>query len=417
MDHAHDRYFDLPPGTLTIPIDRLRPSKDIAETTEAINIARSRMAEADRGERDRRAPISVRPAVDGFLIVDGNATYGAALQAGWPDLPVKIVHGPRAAGDETNRPMRILAIDGGGIRGVIPAMVLAELEKRAGLPICQLFDLIAGTSTGGIIALGLAMSQPDGTPAYTAAELVGLYECEGARIFARPLGQKVRTGLSLLHSKYRSDGIDAVLHQYFGEARISAALTDVMVPAYDIEQRARYWFKARKARADAGDDVALRDAARATSAAPTYFAPARVARERRHRALVDGGVYVNNPAMAAYVEACDHYATRDIRLVSIGTGELTRPLAYERARHWGVARWARPILDVVFDGVSDETHHSLRKLLGSDRYLRIQTKLQTASDAMDDAGKQNIHLLKVQGEQLAFDHRSTLNDLGRSLAP
>jgi hypothetical protein len=140
-------------------------------------------------------------------------------------------------------------------------------------------------------------------------------------------------------------------------------------------------------------------------------------RQLRYRALVDGGVYANNPAMAAYVEAFDHYAPRDIRLVSIGTGELTRPLPYDKARHWGVARWARPILDVVFDGVSDETDHSLRKLIGFDRYLRIQTKLQTASDAMDDAGTQNIHLLKVQGEQLAFDHRAALDALAEVLAP
>ena len=84
------------------------------------------------------------------------------------------------------QPIRILSIDGGGIRGIIPAMVLAELERRARGPICTLFDLIAGTSTGGILALGLAKPNGDRKPAYSAADLIELYEKEGKTIFATP---------------------------------------------------------------------------------------------------------------------------------------------------------------------------------------------------------------------------------------
>ena len=316
------------------------------------------------------------------------------------------------------RPLRVLAIDGGGIRGVIPSIVLSELEKIAKRPVHELFDLIAGTSTGGLIALALTQRSQRTGEAWTAENLVKLYKDEGANIF-KPRTRLARAGSlgSVMREKYAADGIEGVLERHFGEAMLSESLTAVMVPAYDIEQRARYWFKSRKAKADAEDDVRVRDAARATSAAPTYFAPAWVKRQRRHRALVDGGVFANNPAMAAYAEARDAYRAEEVLIVSIGTGELTRPLTYSKARRWGLAKWAQPMLDVVFDGVSAETDHNLRKLLGSDRYYRLQTVLYQASDDMDDASEDNLHLLMVQAENLAFQNKVLLRDLAERLAP
>ncbi len=417
LHYGHHEYFQCPIGTLIVPIVQLRPTKEPVDQPDAVLRAAELMLEASKGVRDRRPPLSVQPEGATFRILDGNATYGAAMRAGWRDLPVRLASGPRPTRSLQNDfgPIRILAIDGGGIRGVIPAMVLAELEKLGRTPISQLFDLIAGTSTGGILALGLTLPSSDGRPAHSAADLVGLYEREGQRIFDGGFAHRVRSGWSLLRQKYPSSGLEDVLQEYFGEMPISSALTDVIVPAYDIEQRSRYWFKARKARVDPSDDVAMRDAARATAAAPTYFQPARVRRELRYRTLVDGGVYANNPSMAAYVEACDKYGTRDVILLSLGTGELTRPVRYSEARHWGLARWARPILDVVFDGVSDETHHSLRKVVGTGRYTRLQSRLDEASDSMDNAHAENIHRLKVQAEHLVFDHHEHLADLAGRL--
>ena len=120
---------------------------------------------------------------------------------------------------------KVLSIDGGGIRGIIPAMVLAEIEERTGRPVAEKFDLIAGTSTGGILALGLTMPGDAGRPRYAAEELIGLYEEEGSRIFSDRAGP-IR---SAFEERYPSRGVEEVLGEYFGEARLKEALTRVFL--------------------------------------------------------------------------------------------------------------------------------------------------------------------------------------------
>ena len=301
---------------------------------------------------------------------------------------------------------KVLSLDGGGIRGVIPALVLAELEQRTGKRICQLFDLIAGTSTGGILALGLTKPEGDGGPQYQATDIVDLYAKEGHRIFSRSIWHRTRAIGTLLDEKYPASGVEEVLKEYFGEARLKEALTDVLVTAYEIEKRSPWFFRSRRAREDAEYDFAMKDVARATSAAPTYFEPEKLAAEGAvdYWTLVDGGVFANNPALCGLVEAKHVHGAEDVLLVSIGTGQLTRPLSYDTVKDWGLIGWARPILDVVFDGVSDTVDFQAEQLCdvveGERRYFRFQTSLEIGNDDMDDASATNIHALRVQATDL-----------------
>jgi hypothetical protein len=105
----------------------------------------------------------------------------------------------------------------------------------------------------------------------------------------------------------------------------------------------------------------------------------------------------------------------EIVLLSLGTGELTRALPYEDAKDWGLAEWAKPIIDVVFDGVSDATDHHLEQIIGRDRYFRFQTRLDRARDDMDDASKGNLHLLKQEAEELLRDERDRFEELVEAL--
>ena len=231
------------------------------------------------------------------------------------------------------RLFRILAIDGGGVRGLIPATILAELERRTGRPVAALFDLVAGTSAGGLLALGLAKPQGDGPhsgrPQYSAADLMALFAAVGPRIFQRTPARVLCTLDGLLDEKYPADSFEDVLQEYFGEARLSQALTNVILPAYELGRRQAFFFKSRRAKRDPRDDFLMRQAARATSAAPTYFEPLRLAAPAGELAFVDGGVVANNPAMCAYAEARKHYPeAADILLVSLGTGDPARPIPY-----------------------------------------------------------------------------------------
>jgi len=118
-------------------------------------------------------------------------------------------------------------------------------------------------------------------------------------------------------------------------------------------------------------------------------------------ALIDGGVYVNNPAMSAYSEARRLFPEeKDFLVVSVGTGRLTRPISFEEAKEWGKVQWALPILNVVFDGVSAAVDYQLQQILGDQFFFRFQTALDTASDDMDDASPANLMALKLQAERL-----------------
>src|SRR4051812_15691280 len=139
--------------------------------------------------------------------------------------------------------MRVLAIDGGGIRGIIPALVLADLEERCGRPVAELFDLVAGTSTGGILAC--ALTRPDALPAREIAEV-----CveEGPRIFDRSLLKRVTSADGYVDEKYDDAGLRRALERFLGDVRLSEARTGVLVCAYEIERRFAFFFRSARAR-------------------------------------------------------------------------------------------------------------------------------------------------------------------------
>jgi len=305
---------------------------------------------------------------------------------------------------------RILAIDGGGIRGIIPAMVLAELEDRTGQPACQLFDLLAGTSTGGIIALGMAVPGPDGAPAFSAADGVRLYEERGAHIFSRSARDTVLSLGNLLHEKYPARGIEAELQTIFGAARLSDALTDVLVTAYEIVRRETFFFSSAAARQDAARNFTMQEAARSATAAPTFFEPSLVHDPvGGQHVLIDGAIFANSPAMCAFTQVERDRSGGDLVLVSLGAGSMTRRFEYDEVRDWGAAQWARPILSLVLDGVSQSTDEELADLLGPERYFRFQVELTRASDDLDDVDPQNIQALKAEARQMIDDNGAQLD--------
>lgn len=306
---------------------------------------------------------------------------------------------------EAERTVTVLAVDGGGIRGLIPALLLADMEEEAGQPIAALFDLIAGTSTGGLLALGLTTPHPEapGRPQYSAAAIADLYRIEGPRIFSRSLLKRVLSVGNLADEKYADDGLNDVLARYFGDARLKEALTNVLVTAYALEKRRSYFFKSARARRAIAHDVLMREAARATAATPTYFEPARL--YAPPRTLIDGGVYANNPTMCAFVEARTLFPEADrFLVVSLGTGEQNDPISFQKARGWGLVEWARPLFDVVLDGVSDTVDYQMRTLLNArgaePQYHRFQIRLDGTSGALDDASPGNLRALERLADRL-----------------
>lgn len=316
---------------------------------------------------------------------------------------------------------KVLSIDGGGIRGVIPGMLLQHLEEATGRPISALFDLIAGTSTGGILATGLTVPKSGGTPKFSAADMLALYAERGRDIFYRSFWRGVTSIGGVTDEQYDHRPLEKLLKQYLGDATLADCLTPIMLPSYDIERREPYFFKTRHATEQKDRNHYLRDAARATSAAPTFFEPALIksmAKKPTRRALVDGGVFVNNPGMCAYVEACSHGAQpEEILVVSLGTGTANRPIPYDDAKDWGAVGWIRPIISVMMDGVADATDYQLRMIMPGDadkddqRYFRFDTDLDLALDDMDAANAGNIAALKSEARQIMQSQAKELERL------
>jgi predicted acylesterase/phospholipase RssA len=326
------------------------------------------------------------------------------------------LHAPR-------RPLRILAIDGGGIRGILPAMVLSDLERRTNRPIIDLFDLIVGTSTGGLVALALSCPDAQGKPRHTARDIVRLYEVEGKRVFSRSVWHKIRSVGALAEGKYPSAGIEGVLQDYYGECRLKDALADVVVPAYEIERRIPFFFKTANAKLKSYYDYPMKQVIRAATAAPTYFEPMQVQIDgpNDYYALVDGALFAYNPGMCAYVEALNRYPGHDsVIMVSLGTGKLTRRLPYDEVKDWGAARWAQPAFALMCDGICDVVDHQLQQLLpetgdGQRQYYRFQARLDVGNDDMDDASNTNIRVLKLLAEDMLQANRAVLRSLADRL--
>ncbi|MGB0839991.1 MAG: patatin-like phospholipase family protein, partial [Chitinophagales bacterium] len=313
--------------------------------------------------------------------------------------------------------IKVLSIDGGGVRGLIPAMVLADIEQRTGKPISELFDLIAGTSTGGLLSLGMVTPDATGRPAYTAQDMVDLYSKRGNELFQRDLWGRIMS--NFFDQKYDAAPLENILDEYFAETRLKDVLTDVIVTSYAIERRIPWFFKSMKAKTQKKHDYLLKDIARSTSAAPTFFEPKKVSVKdvTAFAAMIDGGIYANNPAMCAYVEAVNRFPNADeILLVSLGTGELIRPYLYSEVKDWGLASWVAPLLNMMFHGADCTVDYQLKTLLcttndNSQRYYRFQAKLTDETEDMDNVRPDNIEALQAITEKQILANMS--EDLAR----
>ncbi|NBB84576.1 MAG: phospholipase [Alphaproteobacteria bacterium] len=304
----------------------------------------------------------------------------------------------------------VLSIDGGGIRGLIPAVILAKLEEALaarGLPTAleHHFDLICGTSTGGIIAAGLTTPHPAGgdRAAFNAADLVALYKDNGAEIFARPWWRALTSVVR--RAAYDPTTLETMLKDRLGHARLRDARTRVTLTAYDIDARRAVFMSNTE---HDPEDYAVWEAARATAAAPTFFPPAQV-RPLRHgepitRTLVDGGVFANDPVFSAFVEARKNdFAAGDIHILSLGTGVATRSYPYREARNWGLIDWLRPsnatpIISILMHGQASSAAYLADRLLNdadAPRYERIDMPLTApAKDDLDDTSPENLRALE-----------------------
>lgn len=326
---------------------------------------------------------------------------------------------------------KILTIDGGGIKGIVPSKVLEVLEKKLQVRtgnenarIADFFDFFAGTSTGGILTCIHLL--PDNTgkrPRFSAKEATELYSLNGGKIFNRSVMQIIRSLGGITDARYSEKGMEDLLKEYFGDTKLSQLLKPCIITAYDIERRGAHFFSQMESMMDANYDYFVRDVCRATSAAPTYFDLAKIQSITGvNYALIDGGVFANNPSMCAFSEM-RHLKTeapltaKDMFMVSLGTEvKESQNYSYEETRNWGLIEWARPIIDIMMAGVNDTTDFHLKGIFESfqvpHQYFRIDARnmqVPVKYGALDDASPESIAELIAFGTELAQVENRKLN--------
>jgi uncharacterized protein len=331
--------------------------------------------------------------------------------------------------------IRILSLDGGGIRGIISCVILKFIEEQLQVldnpnaKIGDYFDLIAGTSTGGILASIILFPDENGNAKFSVQEALDLYAEKGDTIFDVSFWRKIINPFGLFNEKISETNLEKQIEEVFGNLEIKDFIKPSLITSYDIEGRHAKFFTSHDAKTSQLENFYAKDVCRATSAAPTYFEPAKIkSLYNQEFVLIDGGVYANNPALCAYAEARkipfrdilkteskkNYPKINDMIIVSVGTGTVLKPYRFEDFDNAGKLKWITPLIDILLSSNVETVDYHLQKMyetLGPTNYQnyhRLMPSLKNASPEMDDTTKKNIQELIQTGLAFVEENREQL---------
>ena len=316
----------------------------------------------------------------------------------------------------------ILAIDGGGLRGIVPLQFLKYIEQRTGKRCHQLFDFISGTSTGGLIACAIAVGK-DNQPLYDLPAIEKIYVEHGNDIFpsAKGIGKFFRTVKSFIDPTFSAKGLSSVLKEKFGSSTLLDCLIPIMIPAFDLKNNNAIMFKYRHAKKNNLLNLDLYDICRATSAAPTYLPSHKFNYLDENtgiileRVCIDGGVYINNPSVASYVEYTKYFSDfyskngelfdrNNLFLLSLGTGRYGKNI--DKSKTMGQLEWAPKIADVMMQGVNMITTYQTNELFVPGNFLRLQIQIEEEkySDMADSGDDTRNYMINLANQYLELQN-------------
>jgi len=314
---------------------------------------------------------------------------------------------------------KILAIDGGGIRGLYAAWILNEFEKdikkkySGDALIGDFVDLVCGTSTGGLIALGIAHRIP-------MEEIVDLYLMSGPLIFQSSQSPLKKIRQIFWGSKYRNIELKVQLEKIFGQKRIGDGRNLLCIPSYDFTNGTYEVFKFDHTEGNLSRHNSLKvvDVALATSAAPTYF-PVSSIKSEGNRLFVDGGIWCNNPTLVGYLEAIKYFVGKDkkyntLKMLSISSLPTRSGIKPSARLNRSVLDWGTKIFDMGITSQSEFTHifmNNMKQMLDSIvKYHRI-TKVVDVPDhirllSLDNASKPALDILLQYAQDTYYIHKN-----------
>lgn len=311
--------------------------------------------------------------------------------------------------------VNILSIDGGGIKGIVSALVLEKIEeliqlytKNSTANIADYFDMIGGTSTGSIITALLVCPNEVGRPKYRAKDIVDMYQNHAKDIFQKKKSYPLNTLFGAFGSKYSNQQFAVLLEKYFGDLLITDLLKDSMYTSYNTYNRQAVFFSTISGASSKPNEYRLRDVVLASTAAPTYFPPVNLpGNGSAQDCYIDGGVIANNPALCLLIESLkipNHTDICDTMLLSIGNVSNPTYYPYNKVKRWGYAGWAAPILNILLEGGEESASYEVEKIFKSchiaSQYMRIELQTKHYVPGMDCVSEKDLQILFAYGEEL-----------------
>jgi patatin-like phospholipase/acyl hydrolase len=298
--------------------------------------------------------------------------------------------------------VRLLSIDGGGIKGLIPAKILDYLEQTLNKPISDIFHMAAGTSTGALIVT-LLSAEKEKKPLSTASQLVDLYKKGGSTIF-----QKNPLSLGgLVDAQYTTEGLKKVISDKAQDLSFKSCRMDTLITTYDLQQRELMPVSSWQAKEKSDQDFKISDILTAAIAAPLYFPPAiisNLAQPPKKYNLIDACLVANNPATCLLEEAKSRYPDADeILLLSLGTGRSKTPITFNDNTYFGLIRWSyNGIFDLFIDSSAEDKNIQKEYQNGTIQgsYFRFQPDLEAQNLSADDISEKNISILESQADEI-----------------
>jgi len=333
---------------------------------------------------------------------------------------------------------RILSIDGGGLRGIVPVSILEKVEEFTGKPIWESFDLIAGTSTGGLIACGITLPKAPGVKEakYDLNYIMNIYKERGKEIFPPRgwLANKLGILSDARNPKYLDKGVHKVFSEVLGDARLNDSLTQIMISSYDLNNNMPLFLKSRSSRKNPGQNILQYHACRATSAAPTYLPAYEFeypnGKEMPHRLCIDGGVFINNPSLGALSEFSRNAHEYDseiikgedidydeVHVLSLGTGTYSGVITASEAKSSGLLFWATRISDIMMRGVNKATDYEMLEMMEEGNYLRLSINIPNEKfSEMDNSSKETINYILDLTKKDVTENTKSLDELKKWLS-
>ncbi len=318
--------------------------------------------------------------------------------------------------------VRILSINGGGVRTLIPLHVLIYIEEKSGKRIGELFDIIVGSSSGGIIAVALSTPDKDNNYKFRAVDLLNNFEKTGKNIFTISFIHRFLTINGLIGPLFNPEKLLIEFHKLFYPLSMAELKNRVILPSYAISSRQPFLFRSRGWPLYFMRNFYIDEVLAGVSSAPAFFPPVTVKsvdKEETHT-ILGAILYANNPVFLGLLEALRLYPNKEVVILSLGTGNHIPSISEKQSAHWGEFQWEKDLITLSLSASSSNTSARFNELYNLHqlpilKYLFLDIPIDKESEGVFDLSKKNLIHLNNYGHQIIHENKTELDKMIKQL--